>query len=66
MMPKFRVLVDVNYIDMLVDADTEKEAVDKVSAHYRGKQPFGGQARLVRIRIREPWKYQLRRLTNVS
>jgi hypothetical protein len=65
-MPKFRVLVDVSYNDMLVDADTEEEAVNKVSAYYRETLPFGGQPRLVRIRIREPWKYQLRRLTNVS
>ena len=66
-MPKFRVLLDVSYDDLLVDADTEEEAVNKVSAYYRDARPFGGgQPRLVRIRIREPWKYQLRRLANVS
>jgi len=65
-MPKYRILLDVNYVDLLVEADNEKEAVDKVSEHYRGVRPFGGRPRSIQIRVREPWKRQLKELTNVS
>ncbi len=59
-MPKFRILLDVSYVDLLVDADSEKAAMDKVYAHYRGVRPFGGRPRMTTIRVRQPWKWQLK------
>lgn len=56
---KYRVLLDVHYVDLIVEADSEQEAVDKVSEHYRGVRPFGGRPRSIMIRVRQPWKHQL-------
>ena len=58
-MALFRVLLDMHWVDLLVEADSEKEAVDKVSSHYRSLRPFGGRPRLTKIRVRQPWKHQL-------
>ena len=61
-MPMYRILLDINYVDLLVEADSEKEAVDKVSEHYRNVRPFGGRPRSVLIRVRQPWKHQLKKV----
>ena len=59
-MPKFRILLDISYVDLLVDADSEAEAHKKVLQHYKDVRPFGGRPRLVSTRVRQPWKWQLK------
>jgi len=60
---KFRMLVDVSYIDLLVDAETEDDAMNKVHKWLRDKnnRPFGARLRVVEYRVRKPWKKQLTR-----
>ena len=58
---KFRMLVDVSYIDLLVDAETEEDAMNQVRAWIMDKnnRPFGAGVRVVEYRVRKPWKKQL-------
>ena len=59
-MPKFRILFDISYVDLLVDADSEAEAMEKVWRHYKDVRPFGGRPRMASTRVRQPWKWQLK------
>jgi len=56
---KYRILLDIHWVDMLVEADSEEEARDKVFDYYRKDRPFGGRPRMMQVRIRKPWKHQL-------
>jgi len=56
----FRILLDIHLVDLLVEADSEEEAIDKVANTYRNFRPFGGRARLTQYRVRKPWKHQLK------
>jgi hypothetical protein len=58
---KFRVLLDISYIDLLVDAETEEDASNKVLDWVvdKNNRPFGARLRLSKVKVRKPWKYQL-------
>ncbi len=58
---KFRMLVDVSYIDLLVDAETEEDALNQVRKWMwdKNNRPFGARLRVVEYRVRKPWKRQL-------
>jgi len=59
---KFRALVKASYIDLLVDAENEKDARNKISKWMfdKNNRPFNGNLRSLEIRIRQPWKKQLK------
>ena len=56
---KYRVLVDVHYRDLLIEADSEDEVKDKVWEWVRVNRPYGARLNKLVTRIRKPWKLQL-------
>jgi hypothetical protein len=59
---KFRALIKASYVDLLLDAKDEEDAYNKVRDWMLDKnnRPFGGSFRSLEIRIRQPWKKQLK------
>ena len=58
---KFRALVKASYIDLLIDAENEEDARNKISNWMfdKNNRPFNGCLRSLEMRIRQPWKKQL-------
>jgi len=58
---KFRALIKASYIDLLIDADSEEDAKNKISKWMfdKNNRPFNGSLRSLEIGIRQPWKRQL-------
>jgi hypothetical protein len=56
---KYRVLVDVHYRDLLVEADSEEDVRNKVFEWVRTNRPYKAGVSKIVTRIREPWKKQL-------
>ena len=61
-MPYFRILLDVKYRDLLVEAKDEQEASNMVREAYSKFRPFGGSYSSLATRVREPWEYQMKKL----
>jgi hypothetical protein len=63
MMPTYRVLVDISMKDLLVEADSEEHAMERIRKEYvypLRQPPFGGSPSKWGMRIRKPWKKQLK------
>lgn len=63
---KYRVLLDVSYRDMLVEADNEEEAKQIVFETFRKLRPFGGYPSKQEVRLRAPWKKQLEKANDTE
>ena len=61
-MPYYRILLDIKYRDLLVEAKDEREASDMVWKEYSKFRPFGGSYRSLVTRVRKPWKHQMKKL----
>lgn len=63
-MTLYRVLVDISMKDLLVEADNEKHARERIRKEYVyplwKEHPFGGSPSQWGTRIRKPWKKQLK------
>jgi hypothetical protein len=62
-MALYRVLVDISMRDLLIEADSEEHAMERIRKEYIyplwHEHPFGGRPSKWGMRIREPWKKQL-------
>jgi|Laugrespbdmm15sn_2_1035079.scaffolds.fasta_scaffold15153_5 hypothetical protein len=62
----YRVMVDISMRDLLVEADSEKHAEERIRKEYVyplwREHPFGGRPSQWGTRIRKPWKKQLKGL----
>lgn len=61
-MAMYRVLVDISMKDLLVEADSEEHAMERIRKEYvlpLRQHPFGGRPSKYGMRVREPWKKQL-------
>ena len=55
----YRVILNVTFHDMLVEAESE-EAASRIAHDWaRNLRPFGGYKRVSTAKIRKPWKRQL-------
>jgi hypothetical protein len=61
-MAMYRILVDISMRDLLIEADSEEHAMERIRKEYvypLRQHPFGGHPSAWGMRIREPWKKQL-------
>ena len=61
-MAMYRALVDISMRDLLIEADSEEHAMERIRKEYvypLRQHPFGGHPSAWGMRIREPWKKQL-------
>ena len=62
-MPTYRVLVDISMKDLLIEADSEEHAMERIRKEYvypLREHPFGGSPSKWGMRVRKPWKKQLK------
>ena len=62
-MAMYRALVDISMKDLLIEADSEEHAMERIRKEYVyplwREHPFGGRPSKWGMRIRKPWKKQL-------